>query len=148
MQRYDDSANRQNIRDTFFGKPSISHPYTLFIIRARREKAIKGILLTLLIYTLNNKCFKPHIKTHYSSLQGNIYACFSKIRVKNHGKYLFSAKKEERKNNQNKAFLYENWLFFTPKWVCITKMNCNNCNTATKHKMMCRRPPKNMLYNI
>ena len=28
------------------------------------------------------------------------------------------------------------------------KMNCNNCNTATKHKMMCRRPQKNMLYNI
>ena len=37
MQRYDDSANRQNIRDTFFGKPRTSSMYTLFIIRARRE---------------------------------------------------------------------------------------------------------------
>ena len=38
MQRYDDSANRQNIRDTFFGKPRTLHSYTLYIIRARRKE--------------------------------------------------------------------------------------------------------------
>ena len=26
--------------------------------------------------------------------------------------------------------------------VCNPKMNCNNCNTATNTKMMCRRPFK------
>ena len=133
MQRYDDSANRQNIRDTFFGKPSISHPYTLFIIRARREKAIKGILLTLLIYTLYNKCFKPHIKTHYSSLQGYILLVFCQFQVKNHEKHLIFRKKEERKKQPKQGIFIWNLANFYPETgVFDPKMNCSVAVAAAK----------------